>query len=71
MIYGIGTDICEIARIEQSLARFGERFALKVLGPSELEVFRARRAKFEVTTNSVQHPIRLKELREFSCPEGL
>jgi type VI secretion system protein ImpL len=31
----------------------------------------ARRAKFEVTTNSVQHPIRLKELREFSCPEGL
>jgi len=31
----------------------------------------ARRARFEVTTNSVQHPIRLKELREFNCPEGL
>ncbi|RDI29474.1 type VI secretion system protein ImpL [Pseudacidovorax intermedius] len=31
----------------------------------------ARRARFEVTTNSVQHPIRMKELREFSCPEGL
>lgn len=31
----------------------------------------ARRARFEVTTNSVQHPIRLKELREFACPEGL
>ena len=31
----------------------------------------ARRARFEVTTNSVQHPIRLKELREFVCPEGL
>ena len=31
----------------------------------------ARRARFEVTTNSVQHPIRLRELREFSCPEGL
>ncbi|WP_395349076.1 type VI secretion IcmF C-terminal domain-containing protein [Variovorax sp. UC122_21] len=30
-----------------------------------------RRTRFEVTTNSVQHPIRLKELREFSCPEGL
>jgi type VI secretion system protein ImpL len=30
-----------------------------------------RRARFEVTTNSVQHPIRLRELREFSCPEGL
>jgi type VI secretion system protein ImpL len=31
----------------------------------------ARRARFEVTTNSVQHPIRLRELREFACPEGL
>ncbi|MDM0117248.1 type VI secretion system membrane subunit TssM [Variovorax sp. J22R133] len=31
----------------------------------------ARRARFEVTTNSVQHPIRLKELREFACPQGL
>ena len=30
-----------------------------------------RRARFEVTTNSVQHPIRLRELREFACPEGL
>jgi len=31
----------------------------------------ARRTRFEVTTNSVQHPIRLKELRDFACPEGL
>lgn len=30
-----------------------------------------RRARFEVTANSVQHPIRLRELREFACPEGL
>ncbi len=30
-----------------------------------------RRAKFEVTTNSVQHPIRLNDLQTFSCPEGL
>ena len=30
-----------------------------------------RRARFEVTTNSVQHPIRLRELREFACPQGL
>jgi len=30
-----------------------------------------RRARFEVTANSVQHPIRLRELGEFSCPEGL
>ncbi len=30
-----------------------------------------RKARFEVTTNSVQHPLRLREMREFSCPEGL
>jgi len=30
-----------------------------------------RRARFEVTANSVQHPIGLPELRQFSCPEGL
>lgn len=47
MIYGIGSDICEIRRIQQSLLRFGDRFAIKVLGPSELAVFHARRAKVE------------------------
>ncbi len=45
MIYGIGTDICKIPRIEAALARHGERFAMKILGPQELEKFRARSAK--------------------------
>ncbi len=47
MIFGIGTDICDIRRIRETLARRGERFAQKVLGPTEIEVFRARRAKVE------------------------
>ena len=47
MIYGIGTDVCDIRRIAASFARRGERFAEKVLGPHEIEVFRARRARFE------------------------
>jgi holo-[acyl-carrier protein] synthase len=47
VIYGIGTDICDIRRIAQTLARRGERFAEKVLGTHELAVFRARRAKVE------------------------
>jgi holo-[acyl-carrier protein] synthase len=47
MIHGIGTDICDIRRIEATLARRGERFAEKVLGPDELQVFRARRARSE------------------------
>ncbi|MGM9484198.1 holo-ACP synthase [Roseateles sp. NT4] len=47
MIYGIGTDICDIRRVEAALARRGERFAEKVLGLEELRVFRARRARAE------------------------
>ena len=47
MIYGIGTDVCDVRRIRDSLARRGERFAEKVLGPSELIVFRQRRARVE------------------------
>jgi holo-[acyl-carrier protein] synthase len=47
LIYGIGTDLCDVSRIAATLARRGERFAEKVLGPHELEVFRARRAKVE------------------------
>ena len=47
MIYGIGTDVCDIRRISTTLARRGDRFAEKVLGPDELGVFRHRRAKAE------------------------
>jgi holo-[acyl-carrier protein] synthase len=46
MIYGIGTDICDVRRIAGVLARRGERFAERVLGPHEIEVYRARSAQF-------------------------
>ena len=45
MIYGIGTDICDIRRIAATLERRGERFAERVLGERELQVFRARRER--------------------------
>ena len=48
MIYGIGTDIVQISRVEAALARSGERFAEKILGPQELEKYHARRARSEV-----------------------
>jgi holo-[acyl-carrier protein] synthase len=35
MIYGIGTDIIRISRIESALARHGDRFAHNILGPEE------------------------------------
>jgi len=44
MIYGIGTDLCDVRRIEATLARRGERFAERVLGLQELAVFRDRSA---------------------------
>lgn len=48
MIYGIGTDIVQISRVQAALARSGERFAEKILGPDELVKYHARRAKNEV-----------------------
>ena len=48
MIYGIGTDIVQISRVEAALARSGERFAEKILGPQELEKYHARRARSAV-----------------------
>ena len=42
MIYGIGTDICDVRRIRASLARHGERFALKILSEAEFATWQAR-----------------------------
>jgi holo-[acyl-carrier protein] synthase len=39
MIFGIGTDLVQIARIEQILARHGQRFSDHLLMPAELEEF--------------------------------
>jgi holo-[acyl-carrier protein] synthase len=46
MIYGIGTDICDIRRIRASLERHGDRFAEKILSEAELAVWRARGARW-------------------------
>ena len=43
MIYGIGTDLVEIARIEKALERFGDRFARRILCEPELKRFKAHR----------------------------
>ena len=46
MIYGIGTDICDVRRIRESLARHGDRFAAKVLSESEFKTWKARGARW-------------------------
>lgn len=48
MIYGIGTDIIRIDRIDAALTRNGTRFAEKILGDEELAIFFRRRAKLPV-----------------------
>ncbi len=46
MIYGIGTDICDIRRIEAVLQRQGERFVRKVLTDAEFIVWQKRSARW-------------------------
>ena len=43
MIYGVGTDVVEIGRIEKALERFGERFARRILCEPELRRFARHR----------------------------
>jgi holo-[acyl-carrier protein] synthase len=43
MIVGVGTDLCDIARVERALERWGERFAQRVLVDYEMERFRRHR----------------------------
>ncbi len=42
MIYGIGTDICDVRRVRLSLGRYGERFARRILSDSEYATWVAR-----------------------------
>ena len=47
MIFGIGTDVCDVRRIRDTWSRRGQRFAQRVLGPQELQVFQSRLARVE------------------------
>jgi holo-[acyl-carrier protein] synthase len=46
MIYGIGTDICDVRRVRASFERHGERFAQKILSDAELATWKARSARW-------------------------
>ena len=43
MIYGVGTDVVEIERVRAVLAKYGERFARKILCESEMRRFENHR----------------------------
>jgi holo-[acyl-carrier protein] synthase len=46
MIIGLGSDLCNIERIGNSLARYGERFEHRVF--TEVEIAKARRRPFTI-----------------------
>lgn len=43
MIYGVGTDLIELRRVEKVLKRFGDKFAQRILCEPELKRFRAHK----------------------------
>ncbi|MDH4133519.1 MAG: holo-ACP synthase [Gammaproteobacteria bacterium] len=48
MIFGIGTDIVRVARMQKNVERYGEKFAERILTSAELEEYRleSRKAHF-------------------------
>jgi holo-[acyl-carrier protein] synthase len=46
MIYGIGTDICDVRRIRASVERHGERFAQRVLSDAEFATWKTRSTRW-------------------------
>jgi holo-[acyl-carrier protein] synthase len=47
MIIGTGVDICEVGRVAQSIARFGERFLARVFTPSEIRYCQSKKNSVE------------------------
>lgn len=46
MIFGIGTDICDVRRIRASVDKHGDRFARRVLSEGEIRVWKFRAARW-------------------------
>jgi holo-[acyl-carrier protein] synthase len=76
MIYGIGTDIVEVARIEAMWARYGERFAARILTETELPAlaihpaparmlakrFAAKEAFAKAVGSGMRHPVAFRRV---------
>jgi len=59
MVFGVGTDIVQISRIEMTWQRFGERFANRLLLDEERELFATSK-----------HPVRFLSMR-FAVKEAV
>ena len=65
MIIGIGSDLCNISRIEKSLARFGERFTNRVFTDTE-----RRKAERRTLTRAGTYAKRFAAKEAFSKAVG-
>lgn len=76
MIYGVGADLVEPARVARLLARYGERFARRVLSPAEWPAytasprpehylasrFAAKEAFSKAMGTGLRHPVSLRSI---------
>lgn len=76
MIFGIGVDMVQVARLEDGLARFGEHYADRLLAPEEhaaffaapqparflAKRFAAKEAFAKAAGTGLRHPVHLRNL---------
>lgn len=84
MIVGVGTDLIEVNRIESALARWGERFARKILVDHEFERFSrhrkpahylakrfaAKEAFSKAMGTGIHHPVNWQNVGVANLPSG-
>jgi holo-[acyl-carrier protein] synthase len=84
MVIGVGTDLMEIERIAQSIARFGDRFLQRVFTPREIEYcqrkknaaesfaarFAAKEAGAKALGTGISHGVSWLELEVAREPSG-
>lgn len=84
MIIGIGTDLCEIGRIQAALNRFGSRFARKVLAEDEYaryeqhrkpaayvaKRFAAKEAFSKAVGTGMRHPVNWQSIQVMNSGSG-
>ena len=84
MIIGIGTDLCEIGRIQAALNRFGSRFARKVLAQDEYaryeqqrkqaayvaKRFAAKEALSKAVGTGMRHPVSWQSIQVVNSSSG-
>lgn len=84
MVIGVGTDLIDIPRIQQSVARFGDRFLQRIFTPAEIEYcqrkknaaesfaarFAAKEAAAKALGTGINHGVTWLEMEVAREPSG-